>query len=82
MTISYQPMQAKLVRKKHFGQKESDDELKPIAFESWFYTTSKNYSFGQLEEKSVPWGIEKFRFHLYRRNVIKATDHQALDALI
>ena len=49
-------------------QKQSDGELKPIAFGSRYLNDSeKNYSIGELELLAVVWGLEKFRFLLIRK---------------
>ena len=64
-------------------QKQSDGEIKPIAFGSRFLNDSeKNYSIGELELQAVVWGLEKFRFYLYGKKVFLYTDHQALEPLI
>ena len=41
-----------------------------------------NNSIGELELLAVVWGLEKFRFFLYGKNVFLYTDHQALEPLI
>ena len=47
-------------------QKQSDGEIKPIAFGSRYLNgIEKNYSIGELELLPVVWGLEKFRFCLY-----------------
>ena len=64
-------------------QKQSDGEIKPIAFGSRYINDSeKNYSIGELELLAVVWGLEKFRFYLYGKKVFLYTDHQALEPLI
>ena len=64
-------------------QKQSDGEIKPIAFGSRYLNDSeKNYSIGELELVAVVWGLEKFRFYLYGKKVFLFTDHQALEPLI
>ena len=64
-------------------QKQSDGEIKPIAFGSRYLNDSeKNYSIGELELIAVVWGLEKFRFYLYGKKVFLYTDHQALEPLI
>ena len=64
-------------------QKQSDGEIKPIAFGSRYLNdTEKNYSIGELELLAVVWGLEKFRFYLYGKKVYLYTDHQALEPLI
>ena len=44
--------------------------------------TEKNYSIGDLELLAVMWGLGKFRFYFYGKNVFLYTDHQALEPLI
>ena len=64
-------------------QKQSDGEIKPIAFGSRYLNESEqNYSIGELELLAVVWGLEKFRFYLYGKKVFLYTDHQALEPLI
>ena len=64
-------------------QKQSDGEIKPIAFGSRYLNESEqNYSIGELELLAVVWGLEKFRFYLYGKKVLLYTDHQALEPLI
>ena len=64
-------------------QKQSDREIKPIAFGSRYLNESEqNYSIGELELLAVVWGLEKFRFYLYGKKVYLYTDHQALEPLI
>ena len=49
-------------------RKQADGDLQPIAFGSRFPNDSeKNYSIGELELLAVVWGLEKFRFYLYRK---------------
>ena len=63
-------------------QKQSEGEIKPIAFGSRYLNDSeKNYSIGELELLAVVWGLEKFRFYLYGKKVFLYTDHQALEPL-
>ena len=48
-------------------QKQSDGEIKPIAFDSRYLNNSKkNYSIGELELLAVVWGLEKVPV-LFRR---------------
>ena len=64
-------------------QKQSDEEIKTIAFGSRYLNDSeKNYSIEELELLAVAWGLEKFRFYLYGKKVFLYTDHQALEPLI
>ena len=60
-----------------------DGNTKPIAYGSRYLNeTEKKYSMRELELLAVVWGIEKFRFYLYRKKVYLYTDHQALEPLI
>ena len=64
-------------------QKQDDGSTKPIAYGSRYLNeTEKKYSIGELELLAVVWGLEKFRFYLYRRKVHLYTDHQGLEPLI
>ena len=40
------------------------------------------YSVGELELLAVVWGLERFRFHLYGKQVQLFSDHQALEPLL
>ena len=42
----------------------------------------KKYSIGELELLAVVWGLERFRFHLYGKQVQLFFDHQALEPLL
>ena len=42
----------------------------------------KKYSIGELELLAVIWGLERFRFHLYGKQVQLFSDHQALEPLL
>ena len=64
-------------------QKQDDGNIKPIVYGSRYLNdTEKNYSIRNLELLAVVWGLEKFRFYLYGKNVYLYTDHQALKPLI
>ena len=64
-------------------QKQSDGEIKPIAFGSRYLNESEqNYSIGELELLAAVWGLETFRFYLYGKKVFLYTGHQALQPLI
>ena len=64
---------------KALWQKQSNNELKPIAFASRYLNDAeKKYSIGELEIQAVFWGLERFRFHLYGKQVQLFYDHQAL----
>ena len=45
-------------------------------------TQRKKYSVGELELLVVVWGLERFRFHLYGKQVQLFSDHQALEPLL
>ena len=45
-------------------------------------TPKKKYSIGELELLAVVWGLERFRFHLYGKQVQLFSDHQALEPLL
>ena len=64
-------------------QKQDDGSTKPIAYGSRYLNeTEKKYSIGELELLAVVWGLENFRFYLYRRKVHLYTDDQGLEPLI
>ena len=42
----------------------------------------KKYSIGEQELLAVIWGLERFRFHLYGKQVQLFSDHQALEPLL
>ena len=64
-------------------QKQSNGELKPIAFaSSYMNDAEKKYSIGQLELLAVVWGLERFRFYLYGKQIQLFSDHQALEPLL
>ena len=64
-------------------QKQSNNELKPIAFASRYLNDAeKKYSIGELELLAVVWSLERFRFHLYGKQVRLFSDHQALEPLL
>ena len=61
-------------------QKQGDGELRPIAFASRYLSDAKKkYSIEELELLAVVWGLERFRFHLYGKQVHVFSDHQALE---
>ena len=63
-------------------QKQSNNELKPIAFASRYLNDAeKKFSIGELELLAVVWGLKRFRFHLYGKQVQIFADHQALEPL-
>ena len=63
-------------------QKQSNNELKPIAFASRYLNDAeKKYSIGELELLAVVWGLKRFRFHSYGKQVQIFSDHQALEPL-
>ena len=58
-------------------------ELKTTAFASRYLNDAeKKYSVGELELLIVVWGLERFRFHLYGKQVQLFSDHQALELLL
>ena len=60
--------------------KQSNIELKPIAFASCYVNDAeKKNSIGELELQAVVWGLERFRFHLYGKQVQLFSDNQALE---
>ena len=64
-------------------QKQGNGELKPIAIASRYLNDAeKKYSIGELELLAVVWGLERFRFHLYGKQVQLFSDHQALEPLL
>ena len=64
-------------------QKQGNGELKPIAYASRYLNDAeKKYSIGELELLAVVWGLERFRFHLYGKQVQLFSDHQALEPLL
>ena len=64
-------------------QKQDNGNTKPIAYGSRYLNdTEKKYSIGELELLAVVWGLVKFRFYVYGKNVHLYTDHQALEPLI
>ena len=59
--------------------KQDDGNTKPTAFGSRHLSeTGKKYFIGELELLAVVWGLEKFRFILYRKKLHLYPDHQAL----
>ena len=57
--------------------------MKPIAFASRYLNDAeKKYSYGDLELLAVVRGFERFRFHLYGKQVQLFSDHQALEPLL
>ena len=64
-------------------QKQSNNELKPIAFASRYPNDAeKKYSIGEQELLAVLWGLERFRFHLNGKQVQLFSNHQALEPLL
>ena len=63
--------------------KQGNNELKPIAFTSRYLNDAeKKYSIGELELLAVVWGLERFRFHLYGKQVQLESDNQILEPLL
>ena len=51
-------------------QRQNNGELKAIAYASRYLNDAeKKYSVGELELLAVIWGLERFRFHLYGKQV-------------
>ena len=51
-------------------QRQHNGELKAIAYASRYLNDAeKKYSVGELELLAVVWGLERFRFHLYGKQV-------------
>ena len=64
-------------------QKQSNNDIKHIAFASRYLNDAeKKYSLGELELQAVVWGLERFRFYLYGKQVQLFSDHQALEPLL
>ena len=64
-------------------QKQNNGDLMPIAFAGRYLNDAeKIYSVGELELLAVVWGLERFRFHLYGKQVQLFSDHQALVPLL
>ena len=64
-------------------QRQHNGELKAIAYASRYLNDAeKKYSVGELELLAVVWGLERFRFHLYGKQVQLFSDHQALEPLL
>ena len=64
-------------------QRQHNGELKAIAHASRYLNDAeKKYSVGELELLAVVWGLERFRFHLYGKQVQLFSDHQALEPLL
>ena len=64
-------------------QKQNNNTIRPIAFASRYLKgAEQNYLIEELEQLAVVWGLEKFRFYLYGKNVNLHTDHQTLETLI
>ena len=64
-------------------QRQNNGELKRIAFASRYLNDAeKKYFLGELELLAVVWGLERFRFHSYGKQVQLFSDHQALEPLI
>ena len=63
-------------------QKEGEI-FRPIAFASRFLTDcEKKYAINELELLGALWGLEYFRYYVYRKKVNLLTDHQALQPLL
>ena len=63
-------------------QKQSNGDWKPIAFASWYLNDAEKNAVGELELLAVLWGLQRFRFHLYGKQIHSFSDHQTLDLLL
>ena len=64
-------------------QKQGNNELKANAFASRHLNDAeKNNSIGELEILAVFWGLERFRSHLYGKQVQLYSNHQALEPFL
>ena len=64
-------------------RKLGNGEFKPIAFASRYLKDAEaKYSIGELELLAVVWGLERFQFSLYGKQVQLFSDHQALEPLL
>ena len=64
-------------------QRQNNGELKAIVYASRYLNDAeKKYSVGELELLAVVWGLERFQFHLYGKQVHLFSDHQALELLL
>ena len=57
-------------------------ELKPIAFVIRYLKDAEKYFVGDSKILAVVWGLERFRFNLYGKQVQFFSDHQALEPLL
>ena len=63
--------------------KNENGELKPTAYASRYLNDEeKKYFIGELELLAVVRGLERFRFHLYGKQVQLFSDHQVLEPLL
>ena len=61
-------------------QRQNNGELKATAYASRYLNDAeKKYSVGELELLAVVWGLERFRFHLYGKQIQLFSNHQALE---
>ena len=64
-------------------QKQNNGELKPIAFASRYLNDAeKKHSLGELELLAVVWGLERFQFCLYGKQIQLLSHHQAFEKLL
>ena len=58
------------------------ETFRPVAFASRFLTDcERKDAINELELLGVLWGLEYFRYYVYRKKVNLLTDHQALQPL-
>ena len=64
-------------------QKQRNGVQTPIAFASRYLNDAeKKCSIGELEVLAGLWGLERFRFHLYGKQVLLFSGHQAHEPLL
>ena len=64
-------------------QRQNNGELKAIPYASRYLNNAeKKYSVGELELLAVVWGLERFRFYLYGKQIQLFSDHQAVEPLL
>ena len=63
-------------------QNQGNRELKPKAYVSYLNDVETKHSIGELELLAVVWGLERFLFHQYGKQVQLVSNHQALEPLL